>query len=290
MKPKTFFYFLHEAFLGIFRNSLMSLAAIGIVSIALFLFGFFYLFSVNIQHLGALAWDKIEVRVFLKQDVSNQSEIKEKLTRIPGVKNVKFIPKKDGAAALERLLGNKNLFTNDDNPLPDCFHLSPTEKADIEEITRLASAIPGVEEIVYGQNFVRFIKVLIRLVLVAGFVMMIIMALAVLYMIINTIQLTVYARRTEIEIMKLVGATNSFVRWPFLLEGIFLGIAGALLAVLLLTKGYGFLLGKLGKLDVYIPLLRCTEVKQPLIISLFAMGIFFGGTGSLFSLQRYLKV
>lgn len=290
MKPKTFCYFLHEAFCGIFRNSLISLAAIGIISIALVLFGLFYIFTVNIQHLGTLAWDKIEVRVFLKQDVSNTEKIKKQLTQIPGVRDVKFIPKKDGAAALERLLGSKNLFTDDDNPLPDCFHLSPAEKANIDEITRLASAISGVEEIVYGQKFVNFLKVLIRLVLVMGLVLMIFSALAVLYMVVNTIQLTVYARRNEIEIMKLVGATNSFIRWPFLLEGIFLGVGGAFLAVLLLTKGYGFLLGKLRRLNVYIPLLRCTEVKQPLIISLFAMGIFFGGTGSLFSLQRYLKV
>jgi len=290
LKPRTFLYFFREAFRGLVRNSLMSLAAIGIITIALLLFGLFYLFTVNLQHLGDLAWDKIEIRVFLEQNVEQVEEIGTKLAALPGVKSIKFIPKQEGAAALEKLLGNKNLFTEEDNPLPHCFNLSLTEGANIDEISRLASKVPGVEEVVFGQAFVKFLKIAIRIGLIVGMVFLLLTVCAVLYIVINTIQLTVYARRKEIEIMKLVGATDAFVRWPFLLEGMVLGLGGAALALILLTEGYTILIRKLSAYHNFIPLLPRAQVNSPLIIFLFTMGICFGAIGSLFSIKRYLKV
>jgi cell division transport system permease protein len=123
-----------------------------------------------------------------------------------------------------------------------------------------------------------------------GLILISLTVFAVLYIVINTIQLTVYARRQEIEIMKLVGATDSFVRWPFLLEGVYLGIIGALISIFLLLEGYTILYGKAKSFTRILPVLSGFEVTTDLIVFLLAMGIFFGVLGSSLSVRRYLKV
>lgn len=288
MKLRTFPYFFREAFRGLFRNSLISLAAMVIITIALLLFGLFFLFIVNLQHLGDLAWDQVEIRIFLEQEAKDSQTIRQQLATLPGVKSVKFIPKAEGAVSLEQLLGENNLFSTEDNPLPDCYSLSVTEGAEPAEIARLATALPGVEEVVYGQAFTRFLKIVVHLGMVIGIVLLLLTVLAVLYLVINTIQLTVFARRKEIEIMKLVGATDAFVRWPFLLEGVILGLGGAVLASVLLTEGYTLLIQRLSSYSRFFPLLSGTQINHTLILALTTMGLCFGGIGSLFSVKRYL--
>ncbi len=288
MKIRTFPYFLREAFRSLFRNSLLSLASVAIITIALLLFGLFFLFIANLQHLGELAWEQVEIRVFLEQGYKNPQTVGQQLAALPGVKNVTFIPKEEGAIFLEKILGEKNLFSAEENPLPDCYRLSLTGTAEPAAIARQAASLPGVEEVVYGQAFTRFLRLVLRLGLVVGVVLLCLTVLGVLYLVINTIQLTVFARRQEIEIMKLVGATNAFVRWPFFLEGIILGLGGAMLASVLLTKGYSFLLQQLSSYSRFIPLLSGNGINRTLILALTAMGLCFGGLGSLFSVRRYL--
>ena len=241
LKLRTFPYFLREAFRSLFRNSLISLASVAIITIALLLFGLFFLFIANLQHLGKLAWDQVEIRVFLEQGYKTPKVVGQQLAALPGVKNVKFIPKAEGVVFLEKTLGEKNLFSADENPLPDCYSLSLTDGAKPAEIARQAAALPGVEEVVYGQAFARFLRLALRLGMVVGFILLSLTVLAVLYLVINTIQLTVFARRQEIEIMKLVGATNAFVRWPFSSKD-HPRPRGAVLASMLLTEGYNILL------------------------------------------------
>lgn len=290
MKPKSFFYFLHEALLGLVRNRLMTLTATGIITVGLFLFGLFLLLTANLHYFTDLAWSEMELRVFLKPTATNQAAIGNQLSALPGVQSVTFIPKAEGAIALEEMFNNMHLFLDDENPLPDAFNLTLMKTADPEELTRLVSRIPGVEEIVFGQDFVKFMEIAIRLVMIAGLILLSLTGLAVLYIIVNTIQLTVYARRKEIEIMKLVGATDAFIRWPFLLEGILLGLLGAGLALLLLREGYAFLVYRLQHFRRFLPLLTGKEINITLMVALLTMGLFFGGFGSHISLKRYLKV
>ncbi|NLM37884.1 MAG: ABC transporter permease [Firmicutes bacterium] len=290
MKPRTFFYFLREALRGLVRNRVMTLTALGIITIGLFLFGLFFLLTANLHHLTVLAWDGIEVRVFLEPTVTNPEKIGAELAALPGVKKVKYVSKAEGAAALERMLGNQNLFLNGENPLPAAFNLSVQEAADLPTLARQAAAIPGVEEVVFKQEFVKFLEIAIRLIMIFGFALLSLTAFAVLYIIVNTIQLTVYARRQELEIMKLVGATDTFVRWPFLLEGIILGLLGAGLALLFLREGYSFLVDRIQHYRRFLPLLSGPELELKLTAVLLGMGLFFGGFGSYLSLKRYLKV
>lgn len=290
MKPKTFGYFLREALHGLVRNRLMTLTAMGIITIGLFLFGLFFLIAANFRYFTTLAWEEVEIRVFLEPGVRNPEAVGRKLAALPGVAKVTFVSKTEGAAALERMLGRKNLFLSGENPLPDAYTLALKETADPQEVTELAAKISGVEEVVFGQDFVEILQMIIHFTLVVGLILLTLTALAVLYIVVNTIQLTVYARRKEIEIMKLVGATDSFVRWPFLLEGVILGLLGAGLAALILTEAYAFLVQRLSPYRRFLPLRADRELQVQLMVVLFAMGLFFGACGSHLSLKRHLKV
>lgn len=290
MKPRTFFYFLREALHGLVRNRVMTLAAMGIIAIGLFLFGLFFLLTANLHHLTTLAWEEVEIRVFLAETVKDPEKIGAQLAALPGVKKVKFVSKAEGAAMLEQMFGQQDLFLGDENPLPAAFNLSLLKGADLEGLVSAAAALPGVEEVVFKKDFVRFLEIIIRLTMIFGLALLLLTGFAVLYIIINTIQLTVYARRKEIEIMKLVGATDAFVRWPFLLEGILLGLLGAGLAFIILREGYAFLVQKIHLYRGFLPLLSGPEFGCQLAVALMAMGLFFGGLGSHVSLKRHLKV
>lgn len=268
----------------------MSLAAIGTISMALLLFGGFYLVTSNLQYWGQRAKSQIEMRAFLTKTAPGRQEMERRLSSIPGVKEVKFIPKEEGARILSEMLGQTGLFSQGENPLPDGFNIYPVSGADVEAIAAKIQRISGVEEVVYGQNFVRLLNLFVRLIWIVGLILISLTVFAVLYIVINTIQLTVYARRQEIEIMKLVGATDSFVRWPFLLEGVYLGIIGALISIFLLLEGYTILYGKAKSFTRILPILSGFEVTTDLIVFLLAMGIFFGALGSSLSVRRYLKV
>jgi cell division transport system permease protein len=292
LKAKTISYFLKEAGNGLVRNGLMSLAALGTITVSLLVLGSFYILAANFNHFGELAKNVIEIKVFLKEGFEEYPATYDQIMKVDGVKNVKFVSKGEGAKRLEKILGNKkNLFFNEgDNPLPDSFIVRLKETANINRVVERIQKIQGVEEVYYGKSFVEAMLILVKVVGAIGIGLIILMILAVLYIVVNTIQLTVYARRKEIEIMKLVGATDWFIRWPFILEGAMLGIGGGLLAVLLLSKSYHFLFKELARAASFLPLVTEARVNNGLVTLLLVVGLIFGASGSLLSVKRYLRV
>lgn len=266
----------------------MSLLAVGTITVALLIFGIFYLITANMSHLGELAKGRIEIRAFLGAKGVNRVKIEEKIASIPGVKEVRFVSKEEGVKTINRLLGG-DYFIDDENPLPDSFNIYPIDGMQAERVAQEVRRLPEIEEVVYGQNFVRFIRLVSRLIWGVGLALLFLIIMAVLYIVTNTIQLTVYARRTEIEIMKLVGATDWFVCWPFLLEGIYLGLFGAVISAILLVQGYTLICGKTKGVSVILPLLQKAQIAPHLLAYLLVMGVFFGAIGSLWSVKKHLK-
>jgi len=290
LKLRTFRYFFREAWRGLVRNRLMSLTAMGTITIALMLFGVFCLFTTNLQYFSNLALGRIEIRAFLSESARNYELLKAEIQAIPGVQRVKFISKEEGARWLEKALGNKGLFLGGENPLPNSINVYPARGANVENIARQVQRVAGVDEVVYGREFVRLLHIIVRLIWVIGFGLLFLVMLAVLYIVVNTIQMTIYARRKEIEIMKLVGATDWFIRWPFMLEGIMLGLGGALIAVIIVLEAYAFLNNRLGQVSTVLSLLTRAEITPYVIGGFFGIGIFFGALGSLLSVKRYLSI
>ncbi len=198
MKLRTFRYFFREAWRGLARNSLMSLTAMGTITIALMLLGVFCLITTNLQYFSNLALGRIEMRAFLSESARNYERLKAEIQRIPGVQRVEFVSKEEGARWLEKALGNKGLFLEDENPLPNSFNVYPVRGADVEKIAAQVQRVAGVDEVIYGREFIRLLRIVVRLIWVVGFGLLLLVMLAVLYIVFNTIQMTVYARRKEI--------------------------------------------------------------------------------------------
>jgi cell division transport system permease protein len=236
-----------------------------------------------------MAKSVLELRVYLKEG-ADPVGLQLRMLEIPGVKDVRYVSKTDGAKWLEKMLGVKDIFASAENPLPDTINIKLKDNAKVQPLVEQVQALPGVDEVKYSQTFVEFMLIVVRIILILGVSMVIIIGLVVIYIIINTIRLTVFARRKEIEIMKLVGATDWFIRWPFLLEGIMLGLGGALVSFIVLSKGYHLAFKYVKQMTPIIPLLTEHTVNGGLMLILGMVGLVFGAIGSMLSIKKFLRV
>ena len=289
MKVKTIWYFTKEASSGLSRNGLMSLAAVTTITLSLIILGCFYIIVSNFTHFADMAKGVLELRVYLEEG-ADPARLQSEMNDLDGVKSVQFVSKEEGAMWLEKQLGVKNLFVTADNPLPNMLDIKLKDDAKIKTLVPQVNSLEGVDEVVYGKTFVEAMLMVVQIIWVFGLSLVVIIGLEVLYIITNTIRLTVLARWREIEIMKLVGATDWFIRWPFMLEGIILGAGGALVSILLLSKGYHILFAYIKRFAPFIPLLGEGAVNYGLLWILAVVGMAFGAIGSMMSIKKFLRV
>lgn len=289
MKIKTMWYFTKEASVGISRNGLMTIATILTVTLSLIVLGSFYIVIANSNYLMDMAKSVLELRVYLKED-ADPYVLQSKIIEYQGVKDIKYIPKEEGAKWLEKNLKVNDLFVATDNPLPNMISIKLRDDAKVKTLAQKVGLLDGVAEVEYGETFVEAMLIIIQIIWALGMTLAIIIGVVVLYIITNTIRITVFARRREIEIMKLVGATDWFIRWPFLIEGIILGLIGAIISLLILSKGYSLLIQYIKQLAPFIPLMPERLINRQLLVLIGSLGFFFGMLGSMMSLKKFLKV
>ena len=291
LKVRTLYYFAKEASTGLFRNGLMTITAVITITLALIILGCFYIVVINTNHFADMAKGVLEIRIYLEENADSIG-LQNKILGFQGVKDVRFVSKNEGAKWLEKSLGIKNLqkYLADENPLPDMLNVKLEDDAKLKQLTEEIKTLPGIDEIEYGQKFVESMLLIVQIVWIVGISLVIVVGIVVLYIIINTIRLTVFARRKEIEIMKLVGATDWFIRWPFMLEGILLGLSGALLSVILISKGYHMLFRYVKELAPFVPLLNERLINNGLFLLLAVVGLAIGALGSVLSIKKFLRV
>ncbi|MCL6588476.1 MAG: permease-like cell division protein FtsX [Firmicutes bacterium] len=289
MKLKTLGYFAKEASLGLFRNGLMSFAAVTTITFSLIILGCFYIVISNFTHFAEMAKGLLELRVYLKEE-ADADYLQAKINEFPGVLSIEFVSKEEGAKWLEKSLGVENIFVTVDNPLPDMLDIKFKEDTKVKQLVKQINALDGVEEVAYGQTFVEAMMIIIQIIWILGISLVAIISFVVLYIIVNTIRLTVLSRWREVEIMKLVGAADWFIRWPFMLEGIMLGLIGSLVTYLLLSKLYYFLYTYITQAAPFIPLLSERTVNTGLFWIISVVGVAFGSIGSMWSIKRFLRV
>lgn len=289
MKIKTMWYFTKEASIGLSRNGLMTLATIGTIILSLIVLGSFYIVIANTNFLMDMVKGVLELRVYL-EDGADPYDLQSKIIEYQGVKDVTYIPKEKGAEWLEKNLGVKDLFKATDNPLPNMINIKLQDDAKVKTLAKKVEALEGIDEVEYGESFVEMMLIIVQIIWVLGISLVAIIGIVVLYIIVNTIRITVFARRKEIEIMKLVGATDWFIRWPFMIEGIMLGLIGSTVALLLLSKGYTLLIQYVKQLAPFIPLLAERVINRQMFVIMTTLGIFFGVLGSMVSLKKFLRV
>ncbi len=291
----TFFYFVKEALKSLKRNFMMSLGAIVIITSNLFFLGIFAIsFIVLSGSIGDFG-SKLIINVYLDQSISKNkiNEIYYSIFYWPEIKEIKYISKEKAKEELKKILGDdgKLIFPLlKKNPLPDSFEIKVKDIHFVNSVVNKLKGIEGIKDVDYGGEMVEKVEKLDYLLRKWSIVIFLILIFSSVMVISSTTQLTVYSRRDEIEVMKLVGATNWFIRWPIMLEGIFEGFIGALLAVIFTYKIYETIIVKIQEILPFLSFKGSVNELISVFVLLLALGIIIGAFGSLFSTTRFLEV
>lgn len=294
VKPRTFGYFFDSAGRSLVRNSWMTLASIGTVAVSLMVLGVFLLVAVNINAVAARVESQIELTAYLgEMSAERRDQLEAQIKSVPGVTGIRFVSKSEAWQRLLEWYGNDRGFLagwEEDNPLRESFEISASSSRSVPEIAESVSKLRGVEEVLYGREIVDKLLAITRAIRTVGIALMTGLALAAMFIIANTIRITVFARRREIGIMRFIGATNWFIRWPFVIEGLVLGVIGALLSASILAWGYYLAVRALFQAMPFWPLVAPWPLLQQLALLLLGIGALIGICGSGVSLRRYLDV
>jgi len=273
----------------------MSLASVSTVALTLLILGMFLIMVLNLNHMAAALESQVQISVYLQDNLSEQeiAAVKQQISQIPGLKKVEYVPKDQALQRFREQLGEQQTILNDlgeENPLPNGFDVIVEQPDQVRGVAQAVSNIKGVEKLRYEKEIVERLFTITRMIRTVGLIIIVFLALAAMFIISNTIRLTVFARRREIGIMKYVGATDWFIRWPFLLEGMMLGFLGALIAVLLLAKFYSVFIGYVTASIAFMPILPSYPIVIYLGVFLLGVGMAIGALGSTISLRRFLHV
>lgn len=238
---------------------------------------------------------QVQISVYLKDDLSQEeiTKTKETLSKIEGLQDIKFTSREEAMKKFKERLGDQQFLLDaldDTNPLPDSFSLTVTSPEQVKTIADTASALDSVESASYSQDIINHLFNLTHLIRLIGVALIILLTGAAIFIISNTIRLTVFARRKEIAIMKYVGATDWFIRWPFLLEGICLGFIGGGLATIFLYIVYNQVTKEIYEAMAFFPLIPQHPFIDYISLAILIAGIIIGALGSTISLKRFLKV
>ena len=301
MRTSSFGYLIKEGFRSIRQNRVISFAAIGVLITCLLLVGASFLFTINLNRLIGYFESQNEVLIYLQDNLDDDTidGITRQLREIDNVTSVSFISKEDGLEQWMKELGDDGTLLEwlvNDNPLQDSYRIVLGNLDRMDETLQAIGKIRGVDTISASAEVARAVSALKRSVNTAGTSIIAILAAVSLLIIHNTIRITVYSRRKEISIMKYVGATNSFIRLPFLTEGILIGFLSATIAFFLLWGGYTLIVRALSESTIdYASILLGSLIPfrevAPRLYGYFLLGgIGIGGIGSAAAVGKYLKV
>ncbi len=289
---------LSESFKGVFRNFSLSLASIFCIAITLVLVGFSILLSYNVNNFTREIEQDMTIVVFLNRKISDE-DIKTVESRIKGLENIKEVKFESKNDVKESMQEESEIFntileqyTDETNPLQDSYLV---KVVDINEIGKTADEIEKIENVQrvkYGEGSVEELIKIFDLVKKIMYGIVIALVLVTVFLIANTIKITIQSRSREIEIRRLVGASNAFIRQPFFFEGIILGFLGSIVPIIGCCFGYKYLYERLGGqiFTAIIKLVPPAEIMLVLALSLLAIGVIVGAFGSYRAVRKYLKV
>ena len=297
MNFRTFLRHFRESFKSIGRNGWMTFASVSAVTVTLSLVGVFVVIMMNLNNFATSIKSNVEVRVHIDRTATEEQRIQleGKLEALEEVDSIKFSPKEDELNSLIENMGEQGsafeLFEQD-NPLNDVYILKTYQPEDVVTVAKKVEKMDYVETVKYGQGFVEKMFNIVNTSRNIGIVLIAALLFTAMFLISNTIKITIFARRREIEIMRLVGATNGFIRWPFFLEGLWLGIMGSIIPIALIAIGYKFLYDNFSSaLTVdYMNLLPYNPFILQVSLLIVLFGAVIGIWGSLMSVRKFLKI
>jgi cell division transport system permease protein len=285
-------FFGSEVWRSFTRNAMMQLTAILTVAVTIVLLGGFLFARETLASIGNDAVQKIEISVFFADNVSDRDgqALVHRISADPRVKAVTYVPRDEGLREMRQRLQNQvdtSLLTT--NPLPNAARVKVIDPKNVRVVAEAIKKLPGVANVVYGQDVVQKLLVISGVLARIGLVIVGVLVFTAAIIISNTIRLTVFARRREIAIMQLVGASGTYVRMPFVCEGMIAGVLGAAVAVGLLALAKLELLPKIGAQLPFVPLHAAPTNDLMLALQLLAVGAVVGFVASWLSVSRYLR-
>lgn len=288
---KGFGYLLNEGIKNVWNNRMMSIASVGVLISCLLLTGAAALLGINVQKVVSSVGDSNMTTVYLDDTVSAE-EAEEIGAAIKSIKNIdtcEFYSKDEAIGEYEEMLGD--IFSEmqgEQNPLPDAYHISMADLSQYDETVKKITDIKGVYKVSNRSDVAQKLTSLSNLVTTMGILIVLILGAISLFIIANTIKMTMHSRRFEISIMKSVGATNNFVRIPFIVEGAVIGAASGVISAIILYFLYDAIM-KAAQNIVPFTYINFSEVALTIIAVFVLSGILIGALGAIISIEKYLK-
>ena len=294
MKNSSLGYIIGSAFRGMKKHLMMTTASVSVLIACMIIIGTAYLFSQNVSNFMLQIEQQNEIVAFIEDSVPEEEyqALQARIKNVSGVSSVDFVTREEAMEDYRATLGEDgsylDAFTDENNPLRNSFVITI---GDLSLFKDASATIAGMEEIGRVRDTQEIVNVLISLrkvINILGVWIMLILGLVSLFIISNTIKIAMFNRKTEISIMKYVGATNWFIRWPFIFEGLFIGLLAATICFGLQWYIYTYLLKSLFDGISFIQLVPFSQLCDDIIIVFGGIGIFVGVFGSITSIRKYL--
>ncbi len=298
MRHRIFKNIVKQGFQGMWRNRTMGLASVGSITAVLVILGMVLIIVLSINNVVIETKNKFDViQVFLDDNADEEqlTKIENRIKETDGVNSVVFQSKEQALNIMKKEWGDEGYLLEglEENPLPNSYVIQLKDIKYADNVVDKIKGMSGIEEIKYYKDIIDKMLTVSRYIKIGGIAIIAILMFISVFIISNTIKITVAARRREISIMKYVGATNGYIRGPFIIEGILLGVVGAGLSILIVNFGYKYLFKVINErlyIIFTVYLVSPYVLFQDIVIIFLAIGIGIGVLGSLLSLKRFLDV
>ncbi|WP_027622485.1 permease-like cell division protein FtsX [Acetivibrio clariflavus] len=294
MKLRTTKYIFKEGLINAYRNKLMSLASVSVVTASMIVLGLFLIISINLKYNIQKLEQQPQMQVYCDPELDDQQirTIEQTIKSDARVKKYTYVSKKEAFEKMKEMLGEDQdvLEGLGDDFMPVSFIIELNNLKEAKDVVESFKLIEGVSSVRYSQERIDILIKIATWVQVGNIVLTIILLAVAMFIISNTIKLTVFARRKEINIMKYIGATDWFIRWPFIVEGVVIGLMGAAIGFLAVSIIYALFSSKISEGINIISLVSLRELQFVVIYTFALVGIGIGSLGSAVSIRKYLHV
>ncbi|MDD4178714.1 MAG: permease-like cell division protein FtsX [Candidatus Margulisbacteria bacterium] len=286
-------FFIIEAFRSFRRSALMTMVAIVTITVSLTVFGFFLLSIINMGNIVGTFASRLDLVAYTSKDLSleDAAAVQLKIGKLPGVEKVEFTSKTEAWKKFKGDFGSKLALEEivHENPLPHTFAVRVRNPDMLPVVAKSISDLEVIDEVRYSGKLIDQMRSMVGAVRAAGIVLVVLLSLATLLIVVNTIRLTVIARETDIYIMKLVGATNTFVKWPFIIEGIMIGVIGGIASFIILKLSYDSAIMQISAALPFLPVVTDQRLLWFVYLVMTMTGVGLGMLGGYISVSRALK-
>lgn len=301
VRYSIFGYLLGEGFRNVFKNKKSSIASLIIMCATMFIFGLFFAVGQNVNHITKTIEEQQGMEVFIFDEATEEqrTELKNKIRSNPYVNTIEEKSKEQALEEMKKMFKDKKFlwatYDGENNPFKASYIITLTDLTKAEDVkTEIETATDVVSSIEVRTDTINALIKIADGINIITTVILVILVFISIFIITNTIKLTVHARRKEISIMKYVGATNGFIRWPFMVEGMLIGLISVLISLVVLAFIYNAVIAQIQQSlingMINIPLLTFQELFKTLLTVYLILGIGVGALGSAISMKKYLEV